>query len=215
MFGRSTFYLGYEQNMWTPEWLSTVKKGNCFGDAGRRFSLRFSAILVSILRGWRGKTLVFGSFDGLACMEDAFSLRAAWNLETATGFSYYMYFKAVLFRWSVGTAVSLFEVRNKGFSWIDMKTLLLVFGIVSAAGLWWDMYVMAFFFWRGVDFFFVFFLIKTNFENLPLPRTRWFVSIPENTLDFIFSSSASYSISVPFLPLPSEHSPHEVACQFL
>lgn len=81
-----------------------------------------------------------------------------------------------------------------------MKTPFLVFGIVSWAGLWWDMYLMGDFCFVGA-WFLIF--IKKNFENLPGQRTKWFSSPAENTPDLIFSSSGLYSTSAPFLPLSS------------
>lgn len=41
-----------------------------------------------------------------------------------------------------GSVVSLLEVMKKGFCWTEMRTVLVVFGIVSSVGLWWDLYLM-------------------------------------------------------------------------
>lgn len=84
-----------------------------------------------------------------------------------------------------GSAVSLLEVTEKGFCWMEVRTVLIVFGIVSSVGLWWDMYLMGVLFCVGFRlcfgwlvgflsfcFGFVFFLIKNNVENLPVQRTK-------------------------------------------
>lgn len=34
--------------------------------------------------------------------------------------------------------MSLLEVTKKGFCWIEMRTILIVFGIVNSVRLWWD-----------------------------------------------------------------------------
>lgn len=81
-----------------------------------------------------------------------------------------------------------------------MRTPFLAFGIVSSAGLWWDVCLMGDICFAGRWFLF---FIKNNFENLPIQRTKWFSSPDENTPGFIFSSSGLYSTSAPFLPLSS------------
>lgn len=65
-------------------------------------------------------------------------------------------------------------------------------------------------------FFFFFFLVKNNAEKLPVQRTRWFISLDENTPDFIFSLSGFCPTSVPFLSSKRacRHSSHEVLCHF-
>lgn len=49
----------------------------------------------------------------------------------------------------VGSAVSLLEVVKKSFCWIEIRAILIVFGIVSSVGLWCDMYLMGFLFSVG------------------------------------------------------------------
>lgn len=57
-----------------------------------------------------------------------------------------------------------------------------------------------FLFCGGLDFCL---LLKIDFENLPVQRTKLFSSPDENTPDFIFGSSGLYSTSAPFLTLLS------------
>lgn len=59
--------------------------------------------------------------------------------------------------------MSLLEVMKKGFCWIEMRTVLVVFGIVSSVGLWWDLYLIGLVFCVGFGFCFAGFVWVLGF----------------------------------------------------
>lgn len=84
---------------------------------------------------------------------------------------------------------------------MEMRSLWLVFGIKSSAGLWHNAYLVGLLICVGFDLYFLF-LIKNNFEDLPVQRRRF--------CEFVLGSSRSHSPCASFLPLSSEASSHRV-----